>query len=171
MNASTCECQAKKTLFSGLKISIYPFFLTMVIAIFFLHLGNEEIVKENITGVNVKFGVVTGAVLVVIASIFRVLYQGKGRDRFINAIIYLSNIATDLGYGAVGFYVGSEIVKNGFVINTVMWLSGSILYWVLLNILYSTSVVDNIPSKLRPTLVYISIGILLIGYASYFFLK
>ena len=171
MNAPTCECQTKKNLFSGWKVSIYPFILTMVIAIFFLLTGYVKIVEENITGINVQFGSVTGAVLVIIATIVRVLYHGKGRDWFINAIIYLSNIATDLGYGAVGFYVGSEIVKNGFVINTVMWLSGSILYWVLLNILYSTSVVDNIPSKLRPTLVYISIGILLIGYASYFFLK
>lgn len=171
MNASTCECQTKKNLFSGWKVSIYPFFLTMVIAIFFLLIGNVEIVEENITGVNVKFGSVTGAVLVVIATIFRVLYQGKGRDCFINAIIYLSNIATDLGYGAVGFYVGSEIVKNGFVINTLLWLSGSILYWLLLNILYSTSVVDNIPTRLRSILVYFSIGILLTGYVSYFFLK
>lgn len=153
MNASTCECQAKKSFFSKLKVSIYPFFLMMGVAIFFSLIKSNGLIKANIAPENISFGVATSAFLVIIASIFRVRYLGKGRDNLIKLMIYLSNIATDLGFGAVGFYVGSKFAKLEFGPNTVLWLLGAIFYWVLLNILHSSPVVDKIPPQYRTTLI------------------
>ena len=171
MNASNCECQTKKNLFSGWKVSIYPFFLMMGVAIFFSLIKSDGLIKANIAPENISFGAITSAVLVLFTSIFRVLYKGTARDWFIKIIIYLSNIATDLGFGAVGFYVGAEVTKNGLVAKAVFWFVGSILYWIVLNVLHSTPVVDSIPRQYRSVLIYVALPALCFVIAIFYFFR
>lgn len=114
MNAPICQCKRKEWLpvkidnariwyLDNFKVSIYPFVLSLIIAAIFTKLNAIEFVDENKSLVNLRYGTVGSACCVLFATIARLITNEKLLKVIVRFVLFVSNIASDIAYGALGF--------------------------------------------------------------------
>ncbi|MFJ2462920.1 hypothetical protein [Pseudomonas sp. NPDC087615] len=169
MNASTYQFKKKNWLSVRLKkakkcysdkvnVSIYPFILTILIALLSCWFGGGKFVGANVTVENLYFGVVVSAVCVATATVIRVFRNGLLRRFTVRVLLFFSNIATDIAYGALGFYIGRELFWTPINPEAWWWLSGAIAYWIAINILYFFALKESESFKRNGILALITVG-------------
>lgn len=147
MNASTCQCKRKEWLpvkidnariwyLDNFKVSIYPFVLALIIAAIFTKLHAIEFVDENKSLVNLRYGAVGSACCVLFATIVRLITNEKLLKLVVRFLLFVSNIASDIAYGALGFFVSSQYLSETPHPQLAWWFFGGLLYWVIINFLY-----------------------------------
>lgn len=147
MNAPTCQCKRKEWLpvkidnariwyLDNVKVSIYPLVLALIIAAIFTKLNVIEFVDENKSLVNLRYGAVGSACCVLFATIVRLITNEKLLKLIVRFVLFVSNIASDIAYGALGFFVGSQYFSKTPHPQLAWWFFGGLLYWVVINILY-----------------------------------
>lgn len=169
MNEANCQCKPKNYFLENQRVSIYPFLLTMAIGFICASVGFKILIDNNVSVVNLYFGVGGGALCIFLASISRYFDDGKARNFFVKILLFLSNVATDIGFGSAGFYVGSELVYSGLVMNTYMWILGAFALWLALNYLYKSALTENLTPEFRKIFVKVTIGIA-VGFILWFYI-
>ncbi len=147
MNAPICQCKRKEWLpvkidnariwyLDNFKVSIYPFVLTLIIAAIFTKLNALEFVDENKSLVNLRYGTVGSACCVLFATIARLITNEKLLKLIVRFFLFISNIASDIAYGALGFFVGSQYFSETPHHQLAWWFFGGLIYWAVINFLY-----------------------------------
>lgn len=70
------------------------------------------------------------------ATIARLITNEKLLKVIVRFVLFVSNIASDIAYGALGFFVGSQYFSDTPHPQLAWWFFGGLLYWAGINILY-----------------------------------
>ena len=181
MNAPICQCKRKEWLpvkidnariwyLDNFKVSIYPFVLTLIIAAIFTKLNAIEFVDENKSLVNLRYGAVGSACCVLFATIVRLITNEKLLKLIVRFVLFVSNIASDIAYGALGFFVGSQYFSETPYPQLAWWFFGGLLYWLVINFLYMQTNNNKITRSQLKWLAFISICVAVVTPIVLFFL-
>ena len=76
----------------------------------------------------------------------------------VKILLFVSNVATDIAYGALGFYIGRELFRKPINPETWWWLGGTIAYWIAINILYYLALKESESFKRNGILALITVA-------------